>query len=68
MTSDGRYPIRVHTKGCQNIGREIQRGHGSSWDIQANSVEEAVKIQEQEFINQDMGAYDYDIEPCTKRG
>ncbi len=66
MTSDGKFPIRVHKKDCNNIGLEIKRGHGNSWNVEAETVDEAIKIQEQDFLNQEMGFFDYDKEPCTK--
>lgn len=66
-TPDGRFPIRVHKKGCSNIGREIQRGNGNSWDIEAKTADEAIKIQEQDFLDQEMGAFDYEKEPCVKK-
>ena len=62
MAADGNFYIRVHKKGCRNLKKDDH-----SWDIEAESVNDAIEIQKQDFRDQDMGEFDYFIEPCVKK-
>ena len=62
MAADGKFYIRVHKRGCQNIKKDDH-----IWFIEAESVNDAIAKQKQDFLDQDMGEFDYFIEPCVRK-